>query len=120
MYVVDSVPSRTPSFVKSGMSASVSFVIQEKRNVLWLPLEAVKESGGSYWVNVANGEDIEQVRRQSVQTGLRDGKRVEMVFGLHEGDRVIVNSIAISLKSNRKVNPFMPQFQRQSGSQQRR
>ncbi|OGC09980.1 hypothetical protein A3F86_02470 [candidate division WOR-1 bacterium RIFCSPLOWO2_12_FULL_45_9] len=45
IYEVDIVPVEVPEFFRAGMSATVNFVLEEKKNVILLPLRAVKKIG---------------------------------------------------------------------------
>ena len=104
-YVVDVLPDSIPSFMRSGMTANVDFLLVSRRAVLLLPLEAVKFSNGKARVLVrAAGGDSPQERE--IETDLNDGKQVEIKTGLKEGDAVLI----IQPKSNapRQINPFAP------------
>jgi len=73
--------------VKDGMSATADIVMEEKDNVLVVPISAVMrgEAGEDivYLVN-ADGETSER----AVTTGMRSGRMVEILTGLSEGDTV--------------------------------
>ena len=47
MYEVDVRPDRLPSFARSGMTANLEFVIEEKKDVLTLPASAIQQKAGS-------------------------------------------------------------------------
>ncbi len=68
--------------IREGMSASVEFVISEANNVLMTPVAAVKNINGKPSVYLENGEVRE------VTTGYTDGKLVEIISGLSEGENV--------------------------------
>lgn len=60
MYEVDVRPERLPSFARSGMTANLEFVIEEKENALVVPTSAILEkaaekSAGSPAANAAPG-----------------------------------------------------------------
>jgi macrolide-specific efflux system membrane fusion protein len=46
MYEVDVRPLRMPSFARSGMTADIEFVIEEKANALTLPASAIQQKTG--------------------------------------------------------------------------
>jgi multidrug efflux pump subunit AcrA (membrane-fusion protein)/YHS domain-containing protein len=56
---------------------------------LTVPKEAVIDSGTRRVVYVAKGDGVFEPRR--VETGFREGDRVEIVSGLDEGDRVVTS-----------------------------
>lgn len=91
-YVVDVLPETTPEFMRAGMTANVTFVVESRANAILVPNEAIKapESGGktggaSVLVRGAGGEPIEK----PVQLGISDGKRTEVLSGLAENEVVL-------------------------------
>lgn len=46
-YIVDVLPEKTPSFMRSGMTANVRFALESKQGVLLLPSNAVKNKGNN-------------------------------------------------------------------------
>lgn len=59
----------------------------ERSGVLTLPLSALTEEQGMYFVYLQ--EDKEVYRKQEVRIGADDGQRVEILAGLKAGDRVV-------------------------------
>jgi membrane fusion protein, macrolide-specific efflux system len=88
-YVVDVLPDETPEFMRSGMTANVSFEVASKQDALLVPAEAVKVGGGesSVLVPAPGGRGAVE---QGIQTGLTDGKQAEVVSGLEEGSVVLI------------------------------
>ncbi len=105
-YIVDVLPDKTPSFVRSGMTANVSFLIGAKKDVLILPSEAVRSKDGhAYALLASDGASTER----EIKTGLTDGKRVEVASGLAEGDVVLVPQLkGVTRKSEAPSSPFSP------------
>jgi multidrug efflux pump subunit AcrA (membrane-fusion protein) len=68
--------------IREGMSASVEFIISEVNNVLMSPVAAVKNINGKPSVYMENGDVREVI------TGFTDGKLVEIISGLSEGENV--------------------------------
>lgn len=105
-YSVNVLPDKTPAFMRSGMTANVSFVTASRRGVLLLPADAIKVRGGHSYVLLApaqpNGKPVEK----EVKTGLSDGKRIEVLDGVSEGDRLLV--MRISTSSGGASSPFSP------------
>ena len=73
--------------VKPGMNVGVSIVVARKRDAIQVPLEAVNQDGDEPLVTVldSSGEAFEE---RVVETGLDNGKNIEIVTGLREGERV--------------------------------
>ena len=91
VYVVNVLPSAIPEYFRSGMSATINFMIDERSGVLTLPLGAVKKKGKRSYAFVKNGE----VKAVQIQTGLENNAHVELISGLSEGDEVIIPTAKI-------------------------
>lgn len=87
VYNVDVLPRTVPDYFRSGMSASVNFLLREKKDVLTLPLTAVKRRNGRSFVFQKEGEKYKAV---PVETGLENTNNIELVSGLGEGDEVVI------------------------------
>jgi HlyD family secretion protein len=75
-----------PVQAKSGMSATVNIVTQEKKSVLLVPNKSIKKnSQGQTVVNVIVNQKMEE---RAVKLGLSDGSHTEVLSGLNEGDIV--------------------------------
>ncbi len=108
IYEVDLLPEDVPPFFRSGMNATIDFVVNSKENVLLLPYEAVfKEKDGTYvWIKQANAK--EHLER-AVKLGVTEDKNVEILSGIDSNDTVIVKTKKYVLpKNNMGSNPFMP------------
>jgi macrolide-specific efflux system membrane fusion protein len=113
-YIVDVLPLETPEFMRSGMTANVTFTVSSRNQVLWVPSEAVRlnESGKSsiYAQTEGNSEPIEV----AIQTGITDGKRTEVIEGLKEEQKVYVVTLSREEKKLGK-NPLNPMGGRGAG-----
>ena len=109
IYEVDVTPERVPSFMRSGMTANINFLVAEKRGVLMLPAEAVREGDeGHSRVLVPNPQGEGRPDRRAVVTGLTDGRKVEIVEGVDEGDKVLIPVVRLPKSSGPQKNPFSP------------
>lgn len=79
--------------MKSGMNASATIVIEEKENVVTIPVNALQERGEEVFVYTKQDEDGSLSGEQQVTTGLSDGENVEITEGLSEGDEVYYQKI---------------------------
>jgi multidrug efflux pump subunit AcrA (membrane-fusion protein) len=70
------------------MTANVQLSIQTKRNVLTLPKDAVQMDQDKKTVTVLNGDQPEQ---RIVTTGISDKKYYEILSGVAEKEKVILN-----------------------------
>lgn len=86
-YDVDVLPDSTPDFMRSGMTANVTFDIDVKRDILRIPTESIKYVNGKPMVKInKDGKPAEQ----SIETGVSDGKHVEVISGLAEEQSIYV------------------------------
>lgn len=74
--------------MKEGMNASATITIEEKKDVLTLPMTALQEQGDRTFVYTKQSEDGTLSGETEVTTGLSDGSTVEITEGLSEGDTV--------------------------------
>ncbi|AAM71623.1 MAG TPA: RND transporter [Chlorobaculum sp.] len=117
IYHVDIVPRKVPEVFRSGMSANVDIVVNEKDHVLMLPLAAVKSRNSHSFV-LKRVAAPDSVKRTPVRIGLSDDNNVEIVSGVSPSDVILVKNAAYSLpKNSAGTNPFMPQ--RRSSQQNR-
>jgi len=118
IYEVDVLPEDVPAFMRSGMTANLTFRVAEKENALLLPVSAVKGAGDAAVVRATGSDGFPADR--SVRAGLSDGKRIEILEGLAEGDRVLVaNGAAPAAVQESKSNPLSPMPRRPGGNRRR-
>ena len=118
IYKVEVESDEMPEFVRSGMTASVTFTETTASNVPVVPAEALHDENGkkTVWLPQPAGEG--HLSREVV-TGATDGRNVEIREGLNEGDVVLAPKVKIAGEAGeKKTNPFMP-FGRGSGAGRR-
>ncbi|MFA5108994.1 MAG: efflux RND transporter periplasmic adaptor subunit [Patescibacteria group bacterium] len=71
------------SQIREGMTAAIEFITAETPGVLTVPVAAVHNIGGKPSVEKKDGTIA------NVTTGFTDGKKVEVISGLNEGDIII-------------------------------
>ncbi len=69
------------------MTARVTITVGERKNVLVVPLAAVKEENRQKYVQVLTYGKSQNV---TVQTGLKDDENIEIISGLNEADMIII------------------------------
>lgn len=109
-YVVYVLPAKAPAFMRSGMTANVSFQISVHKATLLVPGESIRHHGGQAYVLKSAAEGGTRQVEQEIETGLSDGKRTEVISGLTEGDTLLVPQLKASgvRGDTRSGNPFMP------------
>jgi macrolide-specific efflux system membrane fusion protein len=110
IYNVDVLPKSVPDFMKSGMTADVTFIIEEERNILLIPVEAVINSAAGPKVRkvITAEKEADAIKDVPVELGLSDGRNVRVIKGLTEGDRLIIPQGGILNEGPEVNNPFMP------------
>jgi len=105
-YEVDVLPERIPPFMRSGMTANVRFEVARAENALLLPTNAVRRRDEGATVLVPDGKRP-PVERE-VETGLSDGKHVEVLAGLTEGDTVLAPDLRAGARAGGGGSPLTP------------
>ena len=107
-YNVDILPESVPDVFRSGMSANVNIVEQSKEDVLLIPVEAVKKEKNEDFVFLSQNKGQRPVK-QKIETGISDGKDIEIVSGITRNDTVIIESPKFTASKQRNSgSPFMP------------
>jgi macrolide-specific efflux system membrane fusion protein len=106
-YIVDVLPEKTPSYMLSGMTANVTFLIDTKENVLLLPSEAIKNKGNNFYVLVKDPKSGPVPVEKQIEAGATDGKNVEIVSGLVQDEVIFIPASKTSDKTKGN-NPFSP------------
>lgn len=115
IYKVEVLPTNMPEFVRSGMTASVTFTAQTAMNVLILPAETVHDENGRKVVWEAAPQNPLGKLSREISVGSTDGMNYEITGGLEEGDAVLTPKVQTAGLSDQKSNPFMP-FGRRSAA----
>jgi HlyD family secretion protein len=80
------LPENAEEKFKVGMNGDAEIIVEEKKDVLYLPLGAIKEKDDQPYVEVIEGKKIKTI---TVVTGLSTDTRTEVISGLEEGQKVI-------------------------------
>jgi HlyD family secretion protein len=77
--------------LRANMSANAEIVQKEKKDVLLIPESAVVyDSGGHPSVDVPDAKADTGRRRVAVKVGISNGVKSEILAGLHEGEKVVL------------------------------
>ena len=107
IYEVQVEPDEIPDCMKSGMTATVAFIVAEVDNVLTLPVGAVDGEPGRQFVLVESSGTNTTPERRPVQTGLASGGRVEIQGGLQEDEKVVKMAFAVKHSTGGGSSPFV-------------
>ena len=111
VYAVDCILEKVPPSFLSGMTANVTFIVKQKKDVLLVPSEAVAEwpknvpkpKGAAFAVyEKAFGGKLVPL---AVRIGDSDGRMTEIVQGLNEGQEI---QIVQKKRKEVSVSPFSP------------
>jgi len=122
IYEIDVLPREIPPFLRSGMTASVTFHVASRPGVLLVPGAAVRQRDGRAYVLMPGDKPGAPPREQEIRAGASGGGRVEIVSGLEEGQTVLVADVRLDSNGASGGNPLlgMRQPKRSSQSQQPR
>ncbi len=108
IYKVEVLPANMPEFVRSGMTAGVTFTARTATHVLLLPAETVHEEDGHKVVWTRDPKDPSGKISREISVGATDGRNYEITGGLEEGDAVLSPRVHEAKYEPQKSNPFMP------------
>ncbi len=112
-YDVEVIPKAQPAFMRSGMTANVTFILKKKEDVLTLPLSAIQFRKDTPFVLVKSPKD--KPEEVLILLGDSDGSNTEITSGLNEAQTVLVPKIKANT-GKQAGNPFMPARNNRSGS----
>ena len=92
--------------LKLGMNGTATILVEERENVLLVPIAALNTSRGeSYvWLKSDSAADGEPGVRTTVETGLSDENYAEVLSGLSEGDVVLITREASTSTTDSREN----------------
>jgi macrolide-specific efflux system membrane fusion protein len=107
-YVVTLTVDKVPDFMRSGMTANVTFNVSTKSDIITIPSEAVRTRGNTKTVQMREAQS-NKITDRKIETGVSDGRRVEVVSGLADGERILVPKLSTFLRDKGEgSNPFSP------------
>jgi len=71
-----------------GMNGDVTIVIEEKSDVLTIPLITTRERDGKTYIDVRTGDNTAEERE--IQVGLETEEQIEVLSGLSESDEIVL------------------------------
>jgi HlyD family secretion protein len=90
-YPVTVTLTKATDAVKTGMTANLSIVVDQRQNVLTVPNRAIKTvNKQKVVILLKNGQQVQT----PVKTGLSGDSMTEIVSGVQEGDVVVINGTA--------------------------
>lgn len=94
-YMAEISLARTDS-MRIGMSATAIITIEQKEDILVIPVDALQEKGSKVFVYTGVDSEGNLTGETEVTTGLSDGQNAEILTGLSEGDTVYYTQASAS------------------------
>jgi RND family efflux transporter MFP subunit len=82
----------TAGTLRPEMTATLNIIQDIKPQVLTVPNRAIRREGSNQIVYIQNGELIE---KRTIATGIRNSKFTEVISGIKQGDRVILEAVKV-------------------------
>jgi HlyD family secretion protein len=82
----------TKAELKGGLTATADIIVEKHENVLLVPNRSIKGSPGSYYVEVVIDEEKVTTEKRPVTLGAQSDQFSEVISGLNEGEKIIVEA----------------------------
>lgn len=103
MYEVDVTAENLPDFARSGMTATLTFLVEEREHVPAIPTSALEYRKGKAFVRLP-ARDGKSPESRPIKTGLSENSFTEVISGLEAGEEVLIPQVV--RKKEGKKNPF--------------
>ena len=80
--------------VVPGSFADIWLIMQNRENVLTVPVSALSEAQGVFYAFIQHDDDDDHFERRELRIGSSDGLRVEVLSGLAEGEKVVIKGVS--------------------------
>jgi len=86
-------PTENATNLRGGLTATADIVIGKKTDVIQVPNRAIKGLAGDYWVDVVTNAAAATTQKRPVKIGLQNKRMTEVISGLQQGEKVLVEAI---------------------------
>lgn len=102
-YIITVLPKETPDFMRSGMTANVTFSVDTKKDLVLIPNEFIKYENGKATATIedSKGKAIDK----ELKLGVSDGKYSEVLSGVEEKNTIL---LVIAKAKDKTTSPFSP------------
>ncbi|MEC0228329.1 efflux RND transporter periplasmic adaptor subunit [Paenibacillus alba] len=102
--------------LKYGMTATGEILIQDKKDAIYIPPEALQSSKGKRVVTLKKADGTLEAEHE-VKIGIRSKTQIEITEGLKEGDKVVLPNVKRQQNlSQDEINKLRQQFQQGGGA----
>jgi RND family efflux transporter MFP subunit len=96
-------PEAAP-YLTGGLTATAEILVDEHKDVLLIPNSALHIQGTESWVYVIKEDKTGQIEQRQVQLGLQSRSQAEILSGLNEGEKVLLETGNIPARSLNSAN----------------
>ncbi len=90
-YYANVIVDNDDGLLRIGMTATSTIKVAEAHDVLVIPTLALHKKGDRYYVNVLDSKNTST--EKIIEVGISDNFNTEVIKGLQEGEKVIINNI---------------------------
>ncbi|WP_282936983.1 efflux RND transporter periplasmic adaptor subunit [Paenibacillus sp. RC67] len=102
--------------LRNGMTATAEIIIQDKKNIILLPLEALQQQQGKRYVTLMNADGTKEEKHE-IKIGIRNKSFIEVTDGLKEGDKVVIPVTKKATNASQAdIDRIRQQFQQSGGA----
>ena len=94
----------TAPYLSGGLTATAEIMIDRRVNVLRVPNAALHTQGTETFVYVINEDKIGEIEQREVQVGLTSRTQAEILSGLNEGEKVLLETANTPVRSLNSAN----------------
>jgi RND family efflux transporter MFP subunit len=91
-------PEASP-YLAGGLTATAEITVDKRSDVLLVPISALHKQGIEHWVYVIKQDTIGQIEQRQVQVGLQSRTQAEILSGLNEGEKVLLDTNSTPTRS---------------------
>jgi HlyD family secretion protein len=107
--------SNPNQLLKYGMTGTADILIQDKKDVIYLPPEALQRSNGKRYVTLKKADGTNE-QMHEIKIGITSKTQVEITEGLKEGDKVVTPVVKRQQNlTQQEINSLRQQFQQNGG-----
>jgi len=87
------------AYLTGGLTATAEILVDKREGVLLIPSSALHIQEGESWVYVTKGDEPGDVEQRQVEVGLQSQTQVEILSGLNEGEKVLLEKSNMPIRS---------------------
>jgi RND family efflux transporter MFP subunit len=96
-------PEAAP-YLTGGLTATAEIMVDKHKYVLLIPNSALHVQGSESWVYVTKGDKEGLIEQRQVQVGLQSRTQAEILSGLNEGEKVLLETGNMPTRSLNSAN----------------